>query len=370
MMYNNKMAIAIKSNGKVLREFGDTVKLPVGSEYSIFLKNMNSVRAKVDISIDGVDVTEGMGLVVNANESLDIERFIKNGNTKEGNRFKFIERTAKIEDGPRGIKVEDGLIRVAFKFEKRAPKVIEETVIKKTIHKDEYYPSYPYYYPYYPHYPKPYWNGYAWITTTPLTTTWTTTSTETPTSYTLNAAGKHQLFNGDPTGKLSGVGQSITGGAGGGISNGFGSGSVTCSSIGGSASVMNCSVNSATPTMDSTSAYVSQVSPDLLNGGSATEVKTSGIMRGMGAPIVPVQEQVTGITVPGSISNQQFTVVKDFECEQEEFVVVLKLVGFIGEEPVSKPVTVKSKKTCPTCGHRNKGTAKWCNECPTNIEKV
>ena len=57
MMYNNKLAVAIKSAGKVLREFNkDEVYVPFGNEYSIFVKNMNSVRALVKVSIDGVDV--------------------------------------------------------------------------------------------------------------------------------------------------------------------------------------------------------------------------------------------------------------------------------------------------------------------------
>ena len=43
-MYLNKVAVAIKSNGKVLREQGDNVYIPFGSEYSIQVKNLNSVR--------------------------------------------------------------------------------------------------------------------------------------------------------------------------------------------------------------------------------------------------------------------------------------------------------------------------------------
>jgi hypothetical protein len=43
-----------------------------------------------------------------------------------GNRFKFIERTAQIEDY-RGIKAEDGLLRVEYAFEKEYPKVPYDT---------------------------------------------------------------------------------------------------------------------------------------------------------------------------------------------------------------------------------------------------
>jgi hypothetical protein len=56
-------------------------------------------------------------LVIDPGRTVDLERWIKNGNLSEGNRFKFIERTQAIEDGPRGIKLEDGLVRVEYQFE-------------------------------------------------------------------------------------------------------------------------------------------------------------------------------------------------------------------------------------------------------------
>ena len=119
MMYNQKLAIALKSAGKVLREFKDEVYVPFGTEYSILIKNLNTVRALVTVSVDGEDVGEGTKFIIDANDSIDLERFVKNGNYDAGNRFKFIERTSKIEDH-RGIGVEDGLVRVEFQFEKPA----------------------------------------------------------------------------------------------------------------------------------------------------------------------------------------------------------------------------------------------------------
>ncbi len=118
MMYSEKFAVAVKSNGKVLREFGDKVYVPFGSEYSVYLKNMNSVRAEVDVSIDGKSVLGGGKLVVNANQSIDLERFLED-NTK-GHKFKFIERTEGIEQH-RGVEAEDGLVRVEFKYEVQRP---------------------------------------------------------------------------------------------------------------------------------------------------------------------------------------------------------------------------------------------------------
>jgi hypothetical protein len=115
-MYNSKLVASIKANGKVLREFKDTVYIPFGSEYSILLKNLNTVRALINIYIDGDNIVPG-GLVLSAGQEIDLERAIRGGNLTEGNKFKFIERTGKIEDH-RGVKMEDGLIRVEYQFEK------------------------------------------------------------------------------------------------------------------------------------------------------------------------------------------------------------------------------------------------------------
>jgi hypothetical protein len=117
MMYGNKLACAIKVNGKVLREFKDTVYIPFRSEYSILVKNLEGRRAVVNVYIDGDNAVPG-GLVLNANQEVELERKIVNGNLREGNRFKFIERTENIENGPRGIKLEDGLIRIEHQFER------------------------------------------------------------------------------------------------------------------------------------------------------------------------------------------------------------------------------------------------------------
>ena len=115
MMYNQKLVASIKSKGKILREFKDTVYIPFASEYSILLKNLNTVRAVVNVFIDGENVVPG-GLVLAAGQEVELERSIKNGNLTEGNRFKFIERTGAVE-AHRGIKLEDGIVRIEYQFE-------------------------------------------------------------------------------------------------------------------------------------------------------------------------------------------------------------------------------------------------------------
>lgn len=122
MTFKKNFVVAIKTNGKILRESKDHVELPFGSEYSVLLKNLDSVRMQARISIDGKDATGW--LIIGAGQNLEVERFIEK--LDRGNRFKFIERTEAVENH-RGIKLEDGIVSVEFKREKiyEVPKVVE-----------------------------------------------------------------------------------------------------------------------------------------------------------------------------------------------------------------------------------------------------
>lgn len=143
-MYDSKFVVAIKANGKILRENKDLVHLPFGSEFSVLVKNLNSRRAKFTLHIDGQDVLDGENIIVDANNEIEMKRFIRNGNMNEGNAFKFIERTQKIEDGPRGIKIDDGVVRVEFWFEQEVPKVT--TTYHRDVWWDDYYRTFPAYF--------------------------------------------------------------------------------------------------------------------------------------------------------------------------------------------------------------------------------
>lgn len=288
-MYNNKLAVALKSAGKVLREFNkDEVYVPFGNEYSIFIKNMNSVRALVKVSVDGVDVGDGTKFVVDPNGDIDIERFIKNGNFDEGNRLKFIERTGTIEDH-RGVGIEDGLVRVEFNFERPAQTV---------------------YWPYIPPRDRR-WNDNVFYNSGPLR------------SNTLD------LIGGSGTGRGI-VQQTFTTSANVG-------GEVSCNAAGSLGDAVN----------------VNYAATELLNESPADEVDE------------------VGITVPGSISDQQFKVASWFPTETETHVIVLKILGETKDNvKVRKAVTVKTKCKCTTCNCNNKATAKFCTECGTSLNIV
>ncbi len=241
MMYESKLAAAIKVNGKVLREFKDTVHIPFGSEYTILLKNLNTTRAVVNVFIDGNDMVPG-GLVLDPGREVDLERSVKNGNLTEGNRFKFIERTGSVEKH-RGIGIEDGLVRIEFQFEQPPRPIV--------------------------------WN-------------------------TSNINGIYPQG-----GILRGTNDVHYG--------------VTCST----ASYDATSVNS---------------SHSLLND--------------------------VGITVPGSHSSQKFSTAYVGALESTKHSMVFKLFGGI----MPKPITVKHKPKCVTCGKQNKATSKFCQECGTALE--
>jgi len=325
-MYHQKMAVAIKHDGKVLREFKDSVLIPFGSEYTILVKNLNSVRAEVRIWVDGIDATEGTALVVPANGEVELERFIKAGNLNKGNKFKFIERTSKIENGPRGIKVDDGLIRVEFQFEK----VVKQDPIKdyeewykgyKQGRDDERWPLPP------PARPPYYWGNQ------PL------------------------IWNGNPGG-TSVCGNIATSEVKtGGVLRGMGQ----------SVQAMNCSFST------SDSGSYGSVSPQGMTATSATMTTTDGPAINVNMATGEVSQAFVndvGVTVPGSVSDQKFHVAAWFPVEVEKHSIVLRMLGKKADKVVAKAVTVKAKQRCVSCGHVNKATNKCCSECGTGLEIV
>lgn len=305
-MYESKLVASLKANGKILREFKDTVYIPFGSEYSFLLKNLNTTRALVNVFIDGEDMTPG-GLVLNAGQEVDLERSIKGGNLTEGNRFKFIERTQAIEDGPRGVKLEDGLVRIEFQFEKPPMRVSE---LPRNIFNDINFGSL---------------SGsigsseYTGVTdkySKSINNSWIQSS---GTSYSTNVNGA-----------MRGVDWSQNGQA---------------TAQAASASIDNyCATNGIINKIEA-------------HDGMAT-------MDWMEAP-----KNDVGITVPGSKSTQKFTTTYMNALETQKHTIVLKLLGETEDNKlVLKPVTTKHKPKCVTCGKQNKATAKFCTECGTALE--
>jgi hypothetical protein len=55
MVYKERFVAVIKHGGCILRDNGGIVTLPFGSEYTIFLRNLESRKVQVGVSIDGKD---------------------------------------------------------------------------------------------------------------------------------------------------------------------------------------------------------------------------------------------------------------------------------------------------------------------------
>lgn len=126
MTYQDKFVAEVKVNGRILRVKDGAVYLPFGSEYTLYLKNLNSRRASINVSIDGEDALDNHSLILDANSSTELQGFLR-GNVAR-NRFRFINKTKQIAEH-RGDKADDGLIRIEFAFEKPRP----EPWIKDTI---------------------------------------------------------------------------------------------------------------------------------------------------------------------------------------------------------------------------------------------
>ncbi len=115
MVYVNKFVAVLKSNGKILRENEGIVSLPFNSEYSLLLKNLESRRVCVNITIDGRDVLYGNRLVIDPNSEKELLGFLQGTQVKHS--FKFIQKTSNIQEY-RGDKIDDGIVRIEFSFEK------------------------------------------------------------------------------------------------------------------------------------------------------------------------------------------------------------------------------------------------------------
>ena len=138
MTFKDQFVVEVKCRGKILRVQDDVVHLPFGSEYSLYLKNLNSRKASVKISIDGEDVLDYQSLILQPNSSTELEGFLRGTSAK--NRFKFINKTKEIQDH-RGDKVDDGIVRVEFAYEKAEP--IRKVILEHDhVYHDHYHWNY------------------------------------------------------------------------------------------------------------------------------------------------------------------------------------------------------------------------------------
>jgi len=277
MTYKDHFVVEVKCNGKILRVKDGAVYLPFGSEYTLLLKNLNSKKASVKVHIDGQDVLDYSSLIIGGNGQAELEGFLSG--TTARNKFKFINKTKEIQEH-RGDKVDDGMIRVEFAFEKPKPKTI--------IHDHHEYHHHH-------HHDYNYW---CW---------W-------PYTYT---AGNDTVRYDSSTGEKS----------------------------------------------NARSVHAVNISADMSQAvAKGAEVDSLGV-ESLGAPL-----DDEGITVKGSECYQSFRYGSVGELEQAE-VIIIQLKGLAQTgTTVEKPVTVKTKLECPTCGTKSKSSFKFCPNCGTFLE--
>jgi hypothetical protein len=292
MMYSNKLVCSVKVGRKILREKVEnnesTVFVPFGSEYSLLLKNLGGRNAVVHIEIDGRKVSEN-GFYMRAGQTADIERFVES--LTEGRRFKFIEKTEEISDF-RGDKVDDGIIRVTWQFERPAPEMIDVTVNHHHNHYNAYHHGWGCRCPFCN--PPSFWYGPMWSNTSSPLNNITYTSQN--------------------------IGSSISGGGG------------TTSSC------FNSSIGKVADRQPEQQFYKSD-------------------------------EPAPGITVEGSKSFQQFGTAYASALETNVHSMIIILKGTRGHVRLYKPVVVREKFECSTCGRKWHSNYEFCANCGTALRK-
>lgn len=265
MMYNNNFVVVVKHRGKILREHGGIVTLPFGEEYNLLLKNLEARKAVVKISVDSEDVLDNNSIIIQPNSDLELKGFMKGTCVK--NRFKFIQKTEEIINH-RGDRVDDGVIRVEFKFEKKK--------VTENVKRDYWYDPIPWRPCVPPCFPgRPYWYG------------------------------------------------------------------------------------SSDSTADGCSYY--SMSSSNVSYDSSSSMKMKSLNVG------PLPDE--GITVKGSRIRQDFVVGHTNDLEEQASVIVIRLRGTKNNGViVEKPITVKNKLICPTCGRKNRSINKFCFNCGTFLE--
>jgi len=114
-MYCEKLVACVKVDNKIVRDDDGKVYLPFGTDYTLYLKNLHTCKARIGIEIDGRDVLNNHRILIDPGESVDLEGFIENDLGQVRNKFRFIEKTQQISDY-RGDRAEDGLIYITYQF--------------------------------------------------------------------------------------------------------------------------------------------------------------------------------------------------------------------------------------------------------------
>lgn len=285
-MYSNKLVACVKANGKVLREKGEVVLLPFGSEYSLYFKNEHSRKVKIEVEIDGTDVLDGKALLLSAGETMDLYGYINDLHGQDNRAFKFITKTKAISDF-RGDRAEDGLVKVSYTFEADKPVMS----VTDFIQKHDICRSY----------------------------------TNCGPDYPKNGGFIDNINLGD-----------------------FGISHTTLGNISNDSSYSTNSVtNGASFSTDTEMRSINLGDSGLAATNDSVTTQT-------------IASDDPGITVEGSKTGQSFMIGSIGTLEDKSYTMVFQLKGLTSEEVVLEPVTVKTKKQCPSCGKKYKSSFEYC----------
>ena len=161
MAYEQQFVAVVEQGGMVLGEHDGMVRMPFGEDYGLRLKNLGSRRAVVSVSIDGEDVLGGKRIVAEPDSETRLDGFMDQAG-RVRRRFRFVQKTEEIIEH-RGDRLDDGVVRVEFRFERERPEVRRVMTVY-----DEWYN----YRPWRPYDPwRPYVHPLVWRDDFP-TTTW------------------------------------------------------------------------------------------------------------------------------------------------------------------------------------------------------
>jgi len=300
-MYSNKLVACVKAGGKVLREKGEEVLLPFGAEYSLYFKNEHSRKVQIEVEIDGESVMGDKALLLDAGETMDLKGFIKDTYGHDNRAFKFITKTNEISDF-RGDRAEDGLIKVSYTFEKERPVLRTSDFFQHDIYRTYTNCG--------PDYPK---SG-GFVDNIDLSSTFGINSTQLGGDY-------------DYSKDLNSTN-------------------------------ISHSVNDTMETSYMANSVTNSVSASYSDTTSLRSVDLGSIM-GQATATAAVSDE-PGITVEGSNTGQSFQRGSIGTLEDKSFTMVFQLKGLTCEEVVTEPVTVKTKKQCPSCGKKYKSSFEYC----------
>lgn len=119
-MYKDKFVLSVLHDGHPVREFGSRgdkkVALPFDGEYKVRLKNKNNRGCTARVFIDGKQVSKLGDLIINANGTIDLERFVESS-LEHGKKFKFVPLDHPDVDDPTSS--DNGIIKVEFRLARK-----------------------------------------------------------------------------------------------------------------------------------------------------------------------------------------------------------------------------------------------------------